>query len=72
MKFIQLISNAMQRKIMLQLGDPSHGIGAMKFMEGLNTIYMGGLFKEARGLYIFNKWFRVELMVSNFPSNLSN
>jgi hypothetical protein len=70
-KFGQLISNAMQRKIMLHLGDPAHGIKAIKFIDlnsgktratmkgvglkghsmgGVNTIYLGGLFKEGGGL----------------------
>jgi hypothetical protein len=31
--FGQLISNAMQRKIMLHLSDPTHGIGAIKFID---------------------------------------
>jgi hypothetical protein len=32
-KFFQLISNVMQRKIMLHLSDPTRGIEAIKFID---------------------------------------
>jgi hypothetical protein len=44
MDFFQLISNSMQRKIMLHLGDPAHGIGAIKFID-LNLGKMGVMMK---------------------------
>jgi hypothetical protein len=44
MKFVQLISNAMQRKIMLHLGDAAHGIRAIKFID-LNSGKTGVMMK---------------------------
>jgi hypothetical protein len=40
MKFFQLINNTMQRKIILHLSDPTHGFGAIKFID-LNVGKMG-------------------------------
>jgi hypothetical protein len=45
-KFGQLISNAMQRKIMLHLGNPTCGIRAIKFIElnsGKTRVTMKGV-----------------------------
>jgi hypothetical protein len=85
--FGHLISNAMQREIILHLGDPACGIIAIKVIDlnlrktgvmikgvgmkghrmgGVNTIYLGGLFREGGILGLVQKLFESDNEGVNF------